>query len=97
MLLKVHCQSAQITSSAAIELGLPVSTAWVVSVAENGQGFDPKYAEIIFQPFKRLRVQTGVVVKLVWPPASVERLGSSIWAESTPGRGATFYFTLPDR
>jgi PAS domain S-box-containing protein len=73
--------------------------AWVVSVADNGQGFDPKYAEVIFQPFKRLHGPDtpGSGIGLATCKRIVERLGGSIWAESMPGRGSTFYFTLPDR
>jgi light-regulated signal transduction histidine kinase (bacteriophytochrome) len=70
---------------------------WIVSVADNGQGFDPQYADMIFQPFKRLHgpETPGSGIGLATCKCVVERLGGRIWAESAPGKGATFYFTVP--
>ena len=68
----------------------------VVSVTDNGIGFDPELAKEIFGMFKRLHREIGgsgiglAVVKKI-----VERHGGQIWAESTPGHGARFTFTLP--
>jgi signal transduction histidine kinase len=71
---------------------------WVVSVADNGPGFDPQYARQIFEPFKRLHGTDteGSGIGLATCARLVERPGGRIWADSTPGKGATFYFTLPD-
>jgi signal transduction histidine kinase len=71
---------------------------WIVSVADNGQGFDPHYAEQIFLPFKRLHgLETpGSGIGLATCKRIMDRLGGRIWAEAAPGKGATFYFTLPD-
>lgn len=70
---------------------------YVVSVADNGQGFDPKYSEHVFLPFKRLHGHEtpGSGIGLATCRRLVERLGGRIWAEATPGAGATFCFTLP--
>jgi signal transduction histidine kinase len=70
---------------------------YVVSVADNGQGFEPKYAEDVFLPFKRLHGHEtpGSGIGLATCRRIAERLGGRIWAEATPGTGATFYFTLP--
>ena len=70
---------------------------WVVSIADNGQGFDSQFAEQIFQPFKRLHGPEipGSGIGLATCKHAIERLGGRIWAESTPGQGAKFYFTLP--
>lgn len=71
---------------------------WTVSIADNGRGFDPQYAQEIFLPFKRLHGMEipGSGIGLATCKRIVDRLGGRIWAEATPGRGATFYFTLPD-
>lgn len=71
---------------------------YVVSITDNGQGFDPKYAEHIFLPFKRLHGQDipGSGIGLASCRRKLERCGGSIWAESAPGKGATFRFALPD-
>jgi light-regulated signal transduction histidine kinase (bacteriophytochrome) len=70
---------------------------WVISIADNGQGFDPKYAEMIFLPFKRLHGTDtpGSGIGLATCRRVIERFGGRIWAESAPGNGATLYFALP--
>jgi light-regulated signal transduction histidine kinase (bacteriophytochrome) len=70
---------------------------WRLSVSDNGQGFAPKYAVQIFEPFKRLHGPDipGSGIGLATCKRIVERSGGRIWAESQPGVGSTFYFTLP--
>jgi PAS domain S-box-containing protein len=72
-------------------------THWLLSVTDNGEGFKPEYASSIFEPFKRLHGQKvpGSGIGLATCKRVIERLGGRIWAESTPGTGSTFYFTLP--
>ena len=69
---------------------------WVISIADNGQGFDSAFAEHIFLPFERLhgRQIPGSGIGLATCKRIIERLGGRIWAESTPGKGSTFSFTL---
>jgi signal transduction histidine kinase len=69
---------------------------WVFSVRDNGQGFSPGYAEQIFRPFERLngKQYPGSGLGLPLAKRIVERHGGRMWAESTPGRGSTFWFSL---
>jgi light-regulated signal transduction histidine kinase (bacteriophytochrome) len=70
---------------------------WVFSVRDNGIGFKPAYAEIVFQPFKRLngRHYPGSGLGLPLAKRIVEQHGGRIWVDSTPDKGSTFWFSLP--
>ena len=71
---------------------------WVITVQDNGIGFDPKHAKRIFSPFERLHSQEeyeGTGVGLAICRRIVEGHGGRIWAESEPGQGARFRFSLP--
>jgi light-regulated signal transduction histidine kinase (bacteriophytochrome) len=71
---------------------------WRFEVADNGRGFDPGAAERVFGIFERLDADQsvqGTGLGLAICRRIVEAQGGRIWAESEPGRGSVFRFTLP--
>ncbi|MDZ4798767.1 MAG: ATP-binding protein [Bryobacteraceae bacterium] len=73
-------------------------THWQVSVSDNGRGFDPADEKAIFDLFRRGagadKAVTGSGIGLAICKRIVERHGGTIWAETRPGQGSTFTFTL---
>lgn len=70
---------------------------WLFAVRDNGLGIDSAYLERVFKPLERLHAgkAESAGMGLAICRAIIERHGGRLWAESTPGTGSTFLFTLP--
>jgi signal transduction histidine kinase len=66
-----------------------------IEVQDEGNGIPPEFVESLFQPFATHGKPNGTGLGLTICRKIAEDLGGRIWATSTPGKGATFSFTLP--
>jgi PAS domain S-box-containing protein len=87
-----------IRAEAEIEFGLTeIEDIPVYFVRDNGDGFNMADANLLFAPFKCLPGNEecrGFGIGLATVERIIRRHGGRVWAESEPGNGATFYFTL---
>jgi signal transduction histidine kinase len=81
-----------------VHAGAVVDDKVEIRVQDNGIGFEAKYAQSIFEPFRRLHSRAeyeGTGFGLATCKRIVESHGGTIRAESHPGEGATFVLTFP--
>jgi light-regulated signal transduction histidine kinase (bacteriophytochrome) len=87
-------------SEAAPQIRISVTTRggdWLFSVRDNGIGIDPRRRESVFHTFKRSNGDRcfGSAGSLAVARGIIERHGGTMWVESKPLSGSTFFFTLP--
>lgn len=75
----------------------PYGETWLFEISDNGPGIDPSLHKSIFEIFKSFsqpwgRRGTGIGLSIV--KRVVESSGGSVWVESAPGHGASFFFTF---
>lgn len=86
------------SSNPKVEIGhLPDAQGGTIFVRDNGAGFDPARTQDLYEPFRRLHSDAefpGTGIGLALCKRIIERHSGRLWAQSSPGKGATFFFHL---
>ncbi len=94
--LKYSRGSKLVTISATAQ---PDENSVFISVSDKGEGIPPKYRELVFDKFERIKegdsASKGLGLGLAFCRLAVEAHGGHIWVDDAPGGGARFNFTLP--
>jgi len=96
-LLRNAWKFTQKQATARIEFGVQPGPETVYFVRDDGVGFDPAFAEKLFEPFQRLHKAAdfeGTGIGLAIVNRIIRRHEGRVWGESAVGHGATFYFTV---
>lgn len=88
-----HSTKAQVHISVSAEKN---ERMWTFHIEDDGAGITPENTDRIFEPFRRGAQSTGSGIGLALCRRIIERHGGRMWCESQPGRGAIFYFSIPD-
>jgi PAS domain S-box-containing protein len=76
----------------------PLGTDWLVTVADNGIGIDPRHRDRVFNVFQRLHGRSdyeGTGIGLAIVRKGVEQMGGRVWVDDSPLGGTAVRFTLP--
>ena len=74
------------------------ATATTYFIRDKGNGFDMQYSSGVFNVFQRLHNDKeieGAGMGLAFVKRIVFKHGGSVWVQSVPGEGSTFYFSIP--
>ncbi len=101
ILMNLVKNAIKFTQSGSIDFGYRIKDEFIeFFVKDTGTGIPPDKIRVIFERFRQgsemhNRNYEGAGLGLAISKAFTEMLGGKIWAESTPGRGSMFYFTIP--
>lgn len=101
ILCKITDNALKFTSKGKIEIGYNlVDSFFEFYVKDTGSGIEPEVQKVMFEMFRQgdsklNRKYEGSGLGLAIAKAYTEILGGEIWADSTPGKGSEFYFTIP--